>query len=182
MYVNKKLLSENRTLKANQETLLTNYNSILSEAQRYKVSDSLNAATVQSLTISLDEYKRARAEDYELIKKLQNSKQETNQIITTQVTTVDTILVPVYIKADSLQCFEYTSTWTDISGCLNTNSHKADIQFINRESLKIVETTTYKRFLGFLWRTNKVKSRQVDIVSENPATQIINAELINIDN
>lgn len=181
-YVNNRLLRENSRLKANQETLLTNYNIALADAQKYKVADSLSAATVQSLTISLDEYKRARAEDYELIKKLRNAKQETNQIITTEVVTTDTILIPVYIKADSLQCFDYTSTWLDLSGCLNTNSKNIDLQYCNRESLKIVETTTYKRFLGFLWKTNKVKSRQIDIVSENPATQIIQAELINIEN
>ena len=55
-----------------------------------------------------------------------------------------------------------------------------ELQISNRESLKIVETVKYKRFLGFLWKTNKVKSRQVDVVSQNPATSIVNVDYISI--
>ena len=182
MYRVDRLIAENKTLKANQEVLLKDYKTALADVTKYKVSDSLNAATVGILELSLNEYKKARTEDYALIAKLRNAKDKVTSISSTLTTTTDTIYIPTYIKADSLRCFNYESTWTDISGCLDLKTDSLDIQFINRESLKVVETTTYKRFLGFLWKTNKVKSQQVNILSENPATQIIQAELINIEN
>ena len=175
------LLDENQTFKANQATLLKDYETTLADATKYKVSDSLNAATVGILELSLKEYKKLRVEDHALIAKLRNAKDKITSVSSTLTVTTDTIYVPTYIKADSLRCFDYKSTWTDISGCLDLNTDSLDIQFINRESLKVVETVTYKSFLGFLWKTNKVKSRQVNIISENPATQIIQAELINME-
>ena len=50
-----------------------------------------------------------------------------------------------------------------------------------RSSLKIVETVKYKRFLGFLWKTNKVKSRKVDVVSLNPNETIEDIDFVIIE-
>ena len=50
-----------------------------------------------------------------------------------------------------------------------------------RDSLIIVESVKYKRFLGFLWKTNKVKNRQIDVVSKNPHTKIVGTELVVIE-
>ena len=81
---------------------------------------------------------------------------------------------------DTLKCFNYKSKWTDVVGCVDLKRDTVELQISNRESLKIVETVKYKRFLGFLWKTNKVKSRQVDVVSQNPATSIVNVDYISI--
>ena len=81
---------------------------------------------------------------------------------------------------DTLKCFDYKSKWTDVSGCIDLRHDSINLQIKNRESLKIVETVVYKRFLGFLWKTNKVKDRQVDVVSENPHTTITNLDYVSI--
>lgn len=180
-----KLAKENKQLKANQATLLEQYDITLKKAQIYKVRDSLNAAQVQSLTLELKDYKNYRAEDYALIQQLKHSKSELEQVIATQLKTDTTLTLPVtVIIADTTTqyCFDYKSKWLDASGCLDIKSNEIDLSVSHRESLRIVETVTYKRFLGFLWKTNKIKSRQLDILSENPATQIINAEHILIAN
>ena len=179
------LYKQNAELKSNQKTLLEQYDLKVKEAQRYKVQDSLNAATITALSLSVDDYKKTHAEDYKLIKQLQHSKSELNKVITANLQTIDTINLPtIIIERDSAtkHCFDYSSKWLDLSGCLDLASDSIELSIVNREALKVVETVTYKRFLGFLWKTSKIKSRQIDIVSENPATQIINTEFISISN
>ena len=53
--------------------------------------------------------------------------------------------------------------------------------FVNRDSVLIVATVQYKRFLNFLWKTKKVKNREIDIISKNPHTKIMGVEYIEIE-
>lgn len=183
------LKEENARLKSNQEALLIEREYIISESQKYKVSDSLNAVRVSELEFTLKEYKRYRSEDLKLIEQLKAKKSDLQKIITSQSETInaltakltDSIRVDsITHKVDTLKCFDYKSKWTDVKGCVDLKRDSVSLQINNRESLKIVETVTYKRFLGFLWKTNKVKSRQVDVVSENPNTEIMNCDYVSI--
>lgn len=183
------LKEENVRLKGNQETLLTEYEYVMSENQKYKVSDSLNAVRVSELEFSLKEYKQYRSEDLRLINQLKTKKSDLQKIITSQSETINALTAKltdstrvdsVTHKIDTLKCFNYNSKWSDVSGCIDLKRDTIDLQISNRESLKVVETVTYKRFLGFLWKTCKVKSRQVNVVSENPNTEIVNCEYISI--
>ena len=191
-----KLKEENTRLLSNQEILLTQKQTIMAESQTYKVSDSLNAAKVSELQFTLKEYKKYRAQDLQLIEQLKVKKSDLQKVIGSQMETlnilsaklndsikVDTIFNTSYVTintADTLKCFGYKSKWTDVSGCIDLKCDSINLQIKNRESLKIVETVVYKRFLGFLWKTNKVKDRRVDIVSENPNTTIVNLDYVSI--
>lgn len=183
------LKEENARLKSNQDILLTEKEFVMSESQKYKVSDSLNAVRVSELELTLKEYKRYRSEDLKLIEQLKAGKSDLQKIITSQYETISTLSAKLQDsiridtttnQIDTLKCFDYKSKWTDVKGCVDLRRDTIELQINNRESLKVVETVTYKRFLGFLWKTNKVKSRQVDIVSENPNTEIMNCEYIYI--
>jgi uncharacterized protein YxeA len=183
------LKEENARLKSNQDILLTEKEFVMSESQKYKVSDSLNAVRVSELELTLKEYKRYRSEDLKLIEQLKAGKSDLQKIITSQYETISTLSAKLQDsiridattnQVDTLKCFDYKSKWTDVKGCVDLRRDTVKLQINNRESLKVVETVTYKRFLGFLWKTNKVKSRQVDIVSENPNTEIMNCEYIYI--
>ena len=184
-----KLKEENARLKSNQEILLTENQVIMAESQKYKVSDGLSAARVSQLELTLKEYKKYRSEDLELIEQLKAGKSDLQRIISSQSETInilsaklnDSIRIDTITNiTDTLKCFNYKSKWTDINGRISLRHDSIDIQIKNRESLKIVETVSYKRFLGFLWKTSTVKSRHVDIVSENPNTEITNCEYISI--
>lgn len=184
-----KLKEENARLKSNQEILLTENQVIMAESQKYKVSDGLSAARVSQLELTLKEYKKYRSEDLELIEQLKAGKSDLQRIISSQSETInilsaklnDSIRIDTITNiTDTLKYFNYKSKWTDINGCISLRHDNIDIQIKNRESLKIVETVSYKRFLGFLWKTSKVKSRHADIVSENPNTEITNCEYISI--
>lgn len=184
-----KLKEENARLLSNQEILLTQKQTIMAESQAYRVSDSLNAAKVSELQFTLKEYKKYRAQDLQLIEQLKVKKSDLQKVIDSQTETINSLsaklndsirIDTVTNVADTLKCFDYKSKWTDVSGCIDLKHDSINLQIKNRESLKIVETVVYKRFLGFLWKTNKVKDRQVDVVSENPNTTITNLDYVSI--
>ena len=184
-----KLKEENARLLSNQEILLTQKQTIMAESQAYKVSDSLNAAKVSGLQFTLKEYKKYRAQDLQLIDGLKVKKSDLQNVIGSQTETInslsaklnDSIRIDIVTNiVDTLKCFDYKSKWTDVSGCIDLKRDSINLQIKNRESLKIVETVVYKRFLGFLWKTNRVKDRRVDVVSENPNTTITNLDYVRI--
>lgn len=184
-----KLREENIRLLSNQEILLTQKLTTMAESQAYKVSDSLNAAKVSGLQFTLKEYKRYRAQDLQIIEQLKVKKSDLQKVINSQTETInslsaklnDSIRIDIAANTvDTLKCFGYKSKWTDVSGCIDLKHDSINLQIKNRESLKMVETVVYKRFLGFLWKTSKIKDRQVDVVSENPNTRITNLDYISI--
>lgn len=168
------LEDENARLRANQEALISEKEGLL---KSYKVADSLNAMRINELQLSIEEFERLAAKDANLIKEL-TKKRDLASTITTTVIKYDTIVVAFKDITDSLKCFNYKSKWSEISGCLNTISDTAELQIKNKEALRVIETVKYKRFLGFLWKTRRVKSRRLDIISENPATEIVSCEKI----
>lgn len=183
------LKEENARLKSNQDILLTEKAFVMSGNQKYKVSDSLNAVQVSELELTLKEYKLYRSKDLKLIEQLKAGESDLQKIITSQYETISALSVKLQDsirldtttnQIDTLKYFDYKSKWVDVKGCVDLRRDTVELQINNRESLKVVETVTYKRFLGFLWKTNKVKSRQVDVVSENPNTEIMNCEYISI--
>lgn len=182
------LNEENARLSNNQEILLSRTNDIIAENQKYKVADSLNAVKMRGLILTIEEYKTYREKDAELIKQLKIGKSDLQQVVTQQTQTINKLSVALRdsVRVDTisnevtrLKCFDYKSKWTDVNGCIDLKQDSVELQIINRESLKVVETVTRKRFLGFLWKTKKIKSRQIDVISENPATIITNVDYIN---
>lgn len=183
------LEAENQRLKNNQELLLTENNAILAECNRYKVADSLNAYKIYELRLTVDEYKKYRSEDLALINKLKLDKSDMQKVIDSQVSTISSLTARLRdtIRIDNgkeikYKVFEQISEWTDVSGCIDLQNDVVTLSITNRESLTIVESVEYKRFWGFLWKTNKVKNRGIDVVSKNPNTNIVNIDYINIEN
>lgn len=179
-----KLKTENDMLSSNQYELLDRYKNAQVEVQSYKVRDSLNAAQTTALQLTLKEYKAFRAEDAALIAQLKGKLSKSSTISTTETKTEYALKTEVRdsIIHDTIPvtCFEYYSKWVDVSGCVNELTDSIELSIATREALKIIETIEYKRFLGFLWKTNKVKKQSIDIVSENPNTQIMSVELVKI--
>lgn len=188
-YKNNELAEENNRLKANQEILATANKNLLTQCEKYKVADSLNAAKAEALQLKVSEYKRYRSEDFKLVKQLKLKASDLQAITAAQAITVDSLKAKLQSvirvdtitqQIDTLKCFTYKSKWTAVEGCILKDTVTLQIQ--NTESLKIIQTVKYKRFLGFLWKTNKVKNRHITVLSENPNTQINGVEYINIEN
>lgn len=166
----------------------TNTETLLQEVSRYQTKDSLNAAKVGVLELKLSEFEKYRASDAELIKTLQTKNRDLERVTATQMETINELRATVrdsvvYLPGDTvttvLRCIEYSDKWVDFDGCIKNNTFSGKI--ITRDSLLITETVQYKRWLGFLWKTKRIKNREFDIVSKNPHTKITGFEVITIE-
>lgn len=173
-------------LTAERDKYRNNTETLLSDVETYRVRDSLNAARVQSIELSVKEFERFRAADAALIKQLKArnrdlaavNKTQSQTIIELQAAPRDTFIVrdSIPIPAVAVHCGD---AWFDFDGLLTATEFTGTLA--NRDSLLIAESVQYKRFLGFLWKTNKVKNRRVDVVSKNPHTSILGVEHVVIE-
>ena len=177
------------TLTGERDKYRTNTETLLQEVSRYQTKDSLNAAKVGVLELKLSEFEKYRASDAELIKTLRAKNRDLERVTTTQMETINELRATVrdsvvYLPGDTvttvLRCIDIVEPYFELHGCTTpagvfTGTH------INRDSLLIAETVQYKRFWGFLWKTKKIKNREIDVVSKNPATRILGVEFVTIE-
>lgn len=176
-------------IKADRDKYRSNTEALLSDVEHYKTKDSLNAAKVGNLTLKVSEYEKYRADDAALIKTLQTRNRDLQRVTTTQLETINELRGTVrdsivYLPGDTvttvLRCVDIVEPWFELHGCAHPDNTFTGTH-INRDSLLIAETVQYKRFWGFLWKTNKVKNREIDVVSKNPATEILGVEFVTIE-
>lgn len=177
------------TLTGERDKYRTNTETLLQEVSRYQTKDSLNAAKVGVLELKLSEFEKYRASDAELIKTLQTKNRDLERVTTTQMETINELRATVrdsvvYLPGDTvttvLRCVDIVEPYFELHGCATPDGQFTGTH-INRDSLLIVETVQYKRWLGFLWITKKIKNRQIDVVSKNPATKILGVEFVTIE-
>lgn len=173
-------------LTAERDRHARNTEALLFDVERYRVRDSLSAARVQSLELTVREYERFRADDAALIKELKQRNRDLAAVNKTQSQIIiDLRAVPkdtIIIAKDSLIIpavkIHSGDAWYDFDGLLTKEEFTGTLR--NRDSLVVAETVKYKRFLGFLWKTKQIKDRQVDVISKNPHTEILGVEHITI--
>lgn len=167
----------------------TNTETLLQDVSRYQTKDSLNAAKVGVLELKLSEFEKYRASDAELIKTLQTKNRDLERVTTTQMETINELRATVrdsvvYLPGDTvttvLRCVDIVEPYFELHGCATPDGQFTGTH-INRDSLLIAETVQYKRFWGFLWKTRKIKNREIDVVSKNPATRILGVEFVTIE-
>jgi hypothetical protein len=193
-----------KLLKADRDKYKLNTETLLKEVSFYKTIDSLNAAQAGVLELTIKEYEKYRADDAELVKSLQTKNRDLQSATSVKAETVAQIHTVVrdsvvidngqltmdnenncqlsiinYQLFDTLRCISVKNMWFELEGCINRFGY-FDGYMINNESLLIVVTAKHKRFLGFLWKTKKIKDRHVDAASRNPNTKILNVEYVEI--
>ena len=160
---------------------------LLSDVEIFKIRDSMNAARVESLELTLKEYERFRADDAQLIRELKAKNRDLAAVNKTQSQTIidlravprDTVIVvrdSIITPAIAVHCGD---AWFDFDGLLTADSFTGKLR--NRDSLLLAETVKYRRFLGFLWKTRKVEDRQLNVVSRNPHTTVVGIEHVVIE-
>lgn len=146
----KRLTEERDRYRSNTEILLQ-------DVKTYQTKDSLNAIKVGNLELSLAEYKKYRADDLALIKTLQAKNRDLERVTTTQMETINELRATVrdsvvYLPGDTvttvLRCVDIVEPWFELHGCATPDGQFTGAH-INRDSLLIVETVQYKRWLGF---------------------------------
>lgn len=180
------LHSQVSNLKEERNRLNTNVETLNMQVEEYQTSEGLNAIKVNELRFTTKELERYRGEDLETINSLKGKNQDLERISKSQIQSIydlqsrvmDTAII-VNNVIDTVQMIRYNSEWVDLEGIIQDNLFSGVIQ--TRDSLVYVETVKYRRFWGFLWKTQRVESREQNIVSKNPHTKIASAEFITIE-
>ena len=157
--------------------------SLLDSLEHFKINDSLNAVTTKSLYLTINDLKKYRTDDYNLIKSLKSKigSNETKTIIKPVIenhTRFTTLYDTVYL--DSIKSFKCNNKWTDLKGTVYKDSIHIDIK--NKEELIITENLIKKKFLFFKLPVKLFgyKSKNISVISKNPNTNIIKVEYVNI--
>lgn len=182
-YMTNDLNKQVTKLKANETALLSN-------AESYRINDSLSAVRINQLQLSLSQFEKYRAEDRALIKTLRvdnkglqdiiASASETNRKL--QLKLKDSLRIDTITQyIDTLKCFSFKDSWTTLLGCFHKDTATFSIQ--NIDSLIAVTNVERKRFLFFKLPVKwfGYRSKQATILSKNPYTTINHIEYITIN-
>lgn len=181
-FITNDLTKQVKILKANETALLNS-------AESYRVNDSLSAAHINQLQLSLSQFEKYRSEDQALISALQVDNKGLEDIITSitqtnrelQLKLKDSVRIDTITQyLDTLKCFSFKDQWSDISGCFHKDTVALTIQ--NTDSIISITNVERKRFLFFKlpvkWFGYRLK--QATILSKNPHTAIRHIEYITI--
>ena len=171
-----------RALTSERDRYKTNTEVLFSDVEQYRVNDSLNAARIASLTLTVREFEKFRAEDAATIRQLTAKnrdlqgviKNQTSQIYELSSTVRDTMVIirdSIVVPAQTVRCGD---EWDSFEGILTAGDFSGKME--TRDDILVAETVRYKRFLGFLWKTKKIKDRRIDVISRNPHSKITDVE------
>lgn len=163
----------------------SNRTSLLTGLEKYKTKDSLNAVSIQQLTLSKREFKEYEADVIDRLKNL-GIKLKRLESITSLSTETNLQFVPVqkdsiiYLPGkDSiihLRCLEYKDAWTDFVGCYDENNIPR-VKLTTRDSIDIIGHIVPKHiwFIKF-----GVKSINAEVINYNPDSEIKHAKVIKL--
>lgn len=175
-------------LRAEAARMRNNVATLMSDVEYYRVADSMNAARVAALELSVADYERLRRDDMALLRKMGVEKKELAEVVALQLATIhelrgtlrDTL---IYMPGDTVYvdagCIDIVDAYIDFHACVTEGGAFLG-EVTLRDSLIITETVQRQRFLGFLWRTRRVRSRRFDVLSKNPYTYIEGIEVVTI--
>ena len=171
------MFKQNNIISQDRDLYKRNMNSALMECVEWKTKDSLSAAKNATLNLKISELERYRIDDINQINQLKKKNEELNNLIKNSSKTeikIITQLKDTVIYKDTVKYFNWNDNWTSVKGLIQKDT--VDLNISNSDSLVISVATKYKRFLGFLWKTKKIKDQNVYVVSKNPHTTITNIE------
>ena len=175
------MFKQNSIISQDRDLYKRNMNSALIECVEWKTKDSLSAAKNATLNLKISELERYRIDDINQINQLKKKNEELNNLIKNSSKTeikIITQLKDTVIYKDTVKYFNWNDNWTSVRGLIQKDT--VDLNISNSDSLVISVATKYKRFLGFLWKTKKIKDQNVYVVSKNPHTTITNIEYYGI--
>ena len=177
------LLRSRQRLIEEKDSYKSNTEALMSEVRRIQADSSTMALDIKTLTMSLDEYKRFRAEDEEKIKKLgirikdleATAKHNVEVDAPIDAEIKDSVMirdtVPVFLKAVRMD-----SPYLKINGIIENDRLTGKINL--PVTLNQAFWIEYKH--KFLWWRWKVKAIHQTISSDNPYVEIKYSEYIKI--
>lgn len=169
-----------RYLKQEKTRLKDNQEALLSDVQYYKTSDSLNAAGINRLTLTNQEFKEY-CEDLKNMVKSLNLKirhlKSASRTATSAVYPVRAIVQDSIIpgRIDTIRCIHYRDNYLTLSGCMVENEFSGIVE--SRDTLIQIIHRIPKKFWFIRWGTKGVRQ---EVISKNPYSRIIYTEYIEL--
>ena len=166
--------SERNRLESNQSVLM-------SSLENYRISDSLNAARVDALNLTVSEFKKGFSELEGLLKEMHIKVKRLESVAITGTNTSYYITTPVrdslvFVPVpDTLHAIRYKDAWLSLSGYIKNREFVGSIE--SRDTLVQVVHRVPKRFLFIKYGTKGIRQ---EIVSKNPHTTINYAKYIEL--
>ena len=150
----------------NVDRLSDNQTSLIEDVEYYRTEDSLSVGSVHKLTLTLEEYQRLDKSKSDTIKDLGYKLSRVNSVQEVKTETNHKIKVPIkdHTLANNLTtpCFNYTSPFLDVTGCVIDSTLHAEIKM--RADLQIIAHRVPKQWWFIKWGTKAVK---VDVISKD---------------
>ena len=171
----KKERKEKNRLESNQESLFQ-------AVRKYKVSDSLNAASVERLTLTKYELERHRSDLVNTVEALNIKLKRVNSTSLTATSTSQTITTPiidtVFISnTDTVEvkCIDYYDKWLTLNGCIDKDVFTGKFQAI--DTIVQVVHRVPKQWWFIKYGTKAIRQ---EVVSKSPHTSIEYTEYIEL--
>ena len=178
-----------KKVKADRDVQRKNVETLFTSVESYKVQDSLQAATIGDLQLTLKQYKQFRAEDAQLISSLKVDNKRLQGVVTTKTESyyqhtailrdsvkmlitrkTDSIKIPIIVKTAN-----FADEWHRLNIVIDGDS--LNYRLRTKESLIITNHVVPKKFLWFKFGCKEVRT---DVVSKNPYVENIDVESITI--
>lgn len=162
--------------------LRNNNETLTSETELYKSRYNESVASVATLQLKLDEYRKQHANDVKHIKALGIRLRRIESVATTAVESDISISAPlhdtVYIKEllpDTCTIFKWSDQWVSIEGVIRNNMVECQIESL--DTLRQIIHRVPRRFLFIKYGTKAIRQ---EIISSNPHSNIVYAEYIEL--
>lgn len=137
-----------------------------SDLKHYKTRSGEDAARIEALTYTVDEFKRNEPRLKQTIADLELKLKNVNSVA--EIRTSTGVQIKTVIQyVDSSKCFFYEDKFNTVSGCFDKDSVEMSVE--TRDSLSVVVSGVPKH--KFLWWSWGVKAVELDVKAQNPGTK-----------
>lgn len=166
-------------LNRDNQRLLANERALKQSVMLYQTTANRSVASVESLTLELNEFKRQHREDRATIEELgiRLRRMDSYAKSVTVSTLRDTIILrDTVILHDSLRYVHHTTAWTTLRALLNRDTMSYEI--INYDTLHQVVHRVPRRLWFIPYGTKAIRQ---EITCSNPNTRLIYTEYLEIN-
>lgn len=163
--------------KAEIKRVTTNNSVLYGNFKSYKTANGKNAASVGVLTLKLNEFKQNEPLLLNEIASLKIKPKRVESVSKISMSTDLSVSLPLTSKIvykDSVKCFEKKNKYLDLSGCYSKDSTQINLHI----PVSITPVLHKIPCFTFLWIDFGIKEMRLDILCDNPYTQITSAKII----
>lgn len=160
-----------------------NQEALMKKADFYRTQDSLSAASVRRLELTVQELVEDREDLTKEVKRLKIKPSRVQSISQTAIETNTQITAPTTIqtiqepgkKPTTRECFDHQDKWQTISGCVQDGVFKGTTHSI--DSIVTVAHRVPRKFLFLKYGTKAIRQ---EVLNKNPNGSIFYTEYIEI--